>query len=150
MKSRNSKNLIEKKKIILIGYRNLCSRSSAGRTLPCEGRGHWFEPNRLHHYRIRSTCKGVFYYSRYDHYHSKCDSRISPVIGSSPIGYTILEKSELQFATFGLSELFLGSTFTSQVEVPGRTNRRMICTTGCDFLNVTSTFSTSKSTRYCF
>ena len=36
---------------------------------------------------------------------------IPPVIGSSPIGYTILEKSELQFATFGLLELFLGSIY---------------------------------------
>lgn len=33
------------------------------------------------------------------------------VIGSNPIGYTILEKSELQFAIFGLLELFLGSVF---------------------------------------
>ena len=31
------------------------------------------------------------------------------VIGSNPIGYTIVDKSELQFATFGLLELFLGS-----------------------------------------
>jgi hypothetical protein len=32
------------------------------------------------------------------------------VIGSNPIGYTIVDKSELQFATFGLLKLFFGST----------------------------------------
>lgn len=86
MKSKSSKKNIEKKKVILIGYKIYVAVVQLEERFPAK----------------------------------------EEVIGSNPIGYTIVDNSELQFAIFGLLELFLGSTFISSSALFLRSNRSTI------------------------
>ncbi len=81
MKSKNSKKNIEKKKVILTGYRAYVAVVQLEERFPAKEEVIGSNPIGYTITEFKSTRKGVFYCSHHDHCHSKCDLRISPVIG---------------------------------------------------------------------